>query len=114
MFWMLQIFVGAIVCVLVWYATSRVRSIAAKALVRAVPVALTLAPGVIIGHGVFFPPGVTLLLYELVSGQRFGATSFVVYSFLALWVIVFVCLLAFDLFDLKYKADRARADERPK
>ncbi len=31
--------------------------------------------------------------------------SFVVYSFLVLWVIVFVCLLAFDL---RYKASSGK------
>lgn len=106
MLWMLQISVGSIVCVVVWYSTRRLRPIAAKALVRAGPVALTLAPGVIVsGHGVFFPPGVALLVHGLVSGDRIATADFVVYSFLVLWVIVFVCLLLKYAFDLRYRSE---------
>ncbi len=57
MLWLLQIFVGSMVCVLVWHATHRVRPRVAKALVRAAPVALTLAPGVIAAMGSSFRRG---------------------------------------------------------
>jgi hypothetical protein len=51
MFWVLQIRVGSIVCMLVWYGTCPLRPVAAKALLRASPVVLTLAPGArVSGH----------------------------------------------------------------
>ena len=104
MYWSLQILFGSIVCVLIWYGTRRL-PVGIKALVRAAPVALTLAPGAVVsGHGVFFPPGVTLLVYSLVSGKPIAAAYFMVYSLLVLWGIAFVCLLLKYAFDLRYKA----------
>ncbi len=115
MFWSLQILVGSIVCVLVWYATRGLRLVGVKALVRAAPVALTLAPGIVVsGHGVFFPPGVALFIYALVSGKPVATADFMVYSFLVLWVIGFVCLLLKYAFDARYKPkiDSSESDHR--
>jgi hypothetical protein len=75
---------------------------AAKASLRAVPVALTFAPGLGIGHGVLFPAGLALLIEALTPARRTMPADFAVFSILAARA-----LIALGLF-IKYRFYDAR------
>lgn len=97
--------VGAIVVGVVWYFTRRWH-IFPKILVRSLFLALLLAPGVAVGHGVAAIPAVLAVISNLASHRTdMEFRGFI--PILVVWVVSAVILLAVTHFTNKKKEDTA-------
>jgi hypothetical protein len=97
--------IGTVVVGVVWYFTRR-RHIFPKILIRSFSLALLLAPGVAIGHGIAAIPAVVAVIADLVDHrpdlelQGFSPILFV-------WVVSAVILSAIAHFSSKKQDDTA-------